>query len=124
MNQGVGNTFRAMQLAKKAYDGARRSGLRGEHNGPQDAYRHCLWSCLLASEFPDTADDFLNCHEKHTPDTQDSDEETMDNANNKTGKDLAECPGECKTKCWEALMNGSLVGRSGGPVGQMMGPAY
>lgn len=40
----------ANDLAKEALAMAAASGYPGAHNGKQDAYRHCYWSCRMTQE--------------------------------------------------------------------------
>jgi RHS repeat-associated protein len=40
----------ARQDAAEALQDAQQSSLPGAYNGPQDAYRHCLWNCLMQQD--------------------------------------------------------------------------
>ena len=42
------DALEAKSIADNALVAAQRSGLSGLHDGPADAYRHCLWSCDMA----------------------------------------------------------------------------
>ena len=100
-----------------ARDAATNSGLslRGEHNGQMDAYRHCVWTCLMTESIgADQARVIANIHEKAGNDRgQPSYEYNMDIFNNevgmKCGVDRSKRHGTtCKEKCMSALKNNRL----------------
>jgi len=101
-------------------------GARGA--GPADAFRHCLWSCLMASDShvgPWRARQIGENHERAgTAGGQSAAEAGMDRENNYRGRKMAKCPGNCYDKCKRALMSGGLVGLNGGDVMQSVGPAF
>jgi RHS repeat-associated protein len=45
---GLGDALTAKADSERATRSANASGLPGPHNGQADAFRHCLWSCLMA----------------------------------------------------------------------------
>lgn len=45
---GPVESMMAKNMGSQTQRDAQKSGLPGEHNGPQDAYRHCLWACRMA----------------------------------------------------------------------------
>lgn len=47
---GVPRSIWASNFADTALISAQNSGLDGLHNGPADAYRHCVWSCLMTAD--------------------------------------------------------------------------
>ncbi len=96
----------------------------GGTNGPQDAIRHCILSCLMASHMSDAnAKKMGDCHEEYGPDAG-SENSEMDKNNNASGRKVAHCPGSCKDKCAELYDNGTLVGRGGVSVVGLYGPGY
>lgn len=97
---------------------AENSGLPGAHNGPQDAYRHCLASCVSSQE-NGTALTFLTGQGNEVRGTmggQSESERGMDTDNNAIGCYLGKKPGSCSDKCMKALAGGVLTTtpRSGG----------
>jgi hypothetical protein len=111
----------AYKYAQEALDEARRANDAGEitgvHNGAADAYRHCLWSCLMTQKFgAGMAKEFGDAHEGGLD--QDPDESVMDQYNNREGRALGDSnPGtDCKTLCQDAVITGQL--RSFSPNGQ------
>jgi hypothetical protein len=94
---------------------SRSSGLDGPHNGPQDAYRHCLWSCLMASDLGvDQAKSIGDNHESAgNRNGQPKKESDMDKHNNRVGRTCAVNrpsfdPSTCPDKCKRALKNKEL----------------
>ena len=114
-------------LATEANDAAAHSGLPGGVGGPQDAYRHCLWSCMMAKAIgADKAKSIGDCHEQSGDDVgQKPEDAAMDTANNGQGREAAKCPDDCKDSCMNKLNSGDLVGRGGViPIKDMFGPGY
>ncbi len=113
----------AREFARYAMLNTQNTGLPGGHNGPADAYRHCLWSCLVSRELggPQIADLYATAHEvidntlapayrRRAPQPQS--EFQMDMFNNLRGRvvDLR-CRPEgksCEQGCREALAEGNL----------------
>jgi len=96
-------------------DKARSSGLDGPHNGPQDAFRHCLWSCLMASDLGvEQAKSIGDNHEAAgNRNGQPKKESDMDKHNNSVGRMCAVNkpsfdPSSCPRKCKQALKNKKL----------------
>jgi hypothetical protein len=85
------------------------------HNGPPDAYRHCLWSCLMARQLgPDVATCIGNNHEAaNNRDGQPASEEAMDQANNAVGRRCAGGKKSCQDMCDDAYAQGRLFGLGG-----------
>jgi len=116
---GFVNTATAGEIAKKAMKNARNSGLPGAHNGPQDAYRHCIWSCYMARAIGvENAKVITDNHEAAGDRVgQPAGEHNMDQHNNAVGRKVAvTCPSSqsssspksCPESCLEQLFNGGL----------------
>lgn len=97
--------------AIEAREAAESSGLRGFSDGPQDAYRHALWSCLMtrsigkaqARSVGDTHEDESSAHPSI---------ELMDLHNNAIGRQLASQAKDrwhCRQLVMGALRGGDLV---------------
>jgi RHS repeat-associated protein len=97
-----------IQIYDDATAAAENSGLPGAHNGPQDAFRHCLASCQATRDcgaYAAAALGILNELTGNNPD----DERQMDNQNNQCGIYLGdEKPGTCAAECSSALTNYGL----------------
>jgi uncharacterized protein RhaS with RHS repeats len=102
----------------KIYDDAMRdargSGLPGAHNGPQDAYRHCLASCEMAREDGEPITQCLAYGNEKWGDwfhNQERGERSMDDFNNAMGiafgKSARSFQG-CKSMCMAATTRGLL----------------
>lgn len=120
-------------------------------DGPGDAYKHCVWQCLIAQTFGEsTAVKIGNIHENFgsaeaeakareaeasgnqgAADRIRADAEAsrrMDLWNNAQGQDCAERGQDCNECCLKKLNDGALLnagGRAGQPTGQgtLLGPA-
>jgi Domain of unknown function (DUF6973) len=112
---GPWNTYQGYRDSQDATEDAQKSGLPGPHNGQQDAYRHCLWSCLMASNTnQQDAKKIGDNHEEagkrgHQP----NNESAMDQNNNSVGRQCAsQAPKNdhqsCPSKCLSALKGGGL----------------
>ena len=119
INVGLAETIVGNAIASQAISDARKSGLPGARNGVQDAYRHCLWSCLMAKAMGyENAQIIGDNHESASKrNGQPSDEESMNRSNNQQGrmcgvKNNADCPQQCLDK----LMGGGLSGPGGNPT--------
>jgi RHS repeat-associated protein len=85
------------------------------HNGNGDAYRHCVWSCLMASSIGvEQAKDIGDNHEEAgNRSNQPKQEEAMDRNNNREGRICAynepsfDSP-SCPSKCKQSLRDGTL----------------
>ena len=112
---GPWDTYRGYRDALDALNKAQRSGLPGPHNGPQDAYRHCVWSCLMASNGnqQDAKEIGDNHEEAGKRAGQPSNESVMDQINNSVGRHCAIIPPKndpksCPSKCLNKLLSGGL----------------
>jgi hypothetical protein len=107
---GWKGTLAAAWLAFFAEQQAGDTGLPGKINGPQDAVRHCIWSCEMASDpwlGPSGAQEVSDCHEQFGQDYGGAASE-MDKANNSWGRSVSHCPGSCKDKCMDLYNGGHL----------------
>ena len=81
------------------------------HNDKYDAYRHCLWSCYIASSGVGEESAFCvtQVHEECAK-KQPVEEYCMDFWNNAKGREASRgVPGvSCDTACWNMLQNGEL----------------
>ena len=121
-NVGLAFAINARILANVSLSGAeqwvRDQGLPASalHNGAGDAFRHCLWSCLMARNIGARnaaliADEHENAGRREG---QPSDEEAMDRANNVVGRVCAaKSPKPCREACTDAYNNGFLFGLGG-----------
>ena len=112
---GPFDTYNAYKRSQEAMKKSRQSGLDGPHNGPQDAYRHCLWSCLMASDLGvEQAKSIGDNHEAAgNRNGQPKKESDMDKHNNREGRICAVNrpsfdPSSCPAKCKKALKNKRL----------------
>ncbi len=84
------------------------------HNGPGDAYRHCLASCMMTMENGEPLTDLFGWANEKRGDwthNQQEGERVMDDINNeygrKCGKDDLDAP-SCAQRCYDAATNGQL----------------
>jgi RHS repeat-associated protein len=98
---GNANSLLGLGLSIGASKNAEGSGFPGPNNGPQDAYRHCLWSCMMAGYMGPWA-------AKVAGDNHEGDNDigatrnaanAMDAANNAAGRAAAAGGGDCACKC-------------------------
>ncbi len=90
---------------------AETSGLPGPLNGPQDAYRHCLASCVTTGHFSSGIAKF--CGDMNESESR-SASSKMDFENNATGRSIGETihgdtVNECRQQCYDAATNGGLI---------------
>lgn len=88
---------------------AKESRLDGPHNGPQDAYRHCLGSCVASGHYGTAVAEFLG----DLNEGGGGKEEDMDLHNNAVGRECSEYIGDdtvedCRRLCMNALNNEEL----------------
>ena len=109
------DTYQGYKDSQNALNDAKKSGLPGPHNGNQDAYRHCLWSCLMASNTnqQDAKEIGDNHEEAGNRNKQPANESAMDKSNNKVGRECANDapknkPKSCPSKCLNKLSRGGL----------------
>lgn len=116
---GVGplDAYTARSDAAAALQGAQQSGLPGLHNGAADAYRHCLWSCLMTQHIgADQAKTVGDTHEANgNKGGQPQDEERMDKKNNEVGRRCGteQSPKPCADRCMDKYKMGALYGLGG-----------
>ncbi len=110
----------------KAENIAQRSSLPGSINGPQDAYRHCVWSCFMAQntnqeDARQTGENHEEAGSRGNP-PQDPLAEAMDTHNNAVGRQCAadnpkrrsgrgkkNNSKSCPVACMGALTGGKLL---------------
>jgi hypothetical protein len=101
---------------RQAESEAKKSGFPGLHDGPGDAFRHCVWSCLMTRDVGESMAAFIGRkHEEYEGPTENEKEieaHNMDLANNALGRmcGLAGSKGSCPSLCTDALMRGNLSG--------------
>ena len=121
-NAGASATYQAKQLADQSLADAARSGLFGPHNGLQDAYRHCLWSCRMTQAFGAAKAQVIGDEQENQDVGQPPWERAMDLANNAAGRACAPKSDrvgkrrDCADTCMELLRNGQLYGPYGIPL--------
>ena len=103
----------AKNFALLIYKGNRDLASKSIHNGIADAYRHCVWSCLMTLAFgEEDAKEIAYNHEvsglRHK---QPILEGWMDTYNNAIGRECAMdgLPMTCDEKCKYKALNGILV---------------
>ena len=105
---GLIDARNAKNIADKAAKDARATGLPGPHNGPQDAYRHCLASCKAARDIgEEDTKQITDNHEDHGGGP--ADENSMDRHNNSEGMKCAKEKKSCEKGCLDKLSSGVLV---------------
>ena len=96
---------------------AENSGLAGQHNGEQDAYRHCVASCMLASSNWGNVTAVVAGWANEASNLGQSDQaRAMDDWNNQVGRCLAtnnSDPENCTQSCTNALQGGALTTNGG-----------
>jgi RHS repeat-associated protein len=99
---------------------AQQSGLPGPHNGPQDAFRHCVWSCLMTQRLgPEGAKAIGDIHEAAgTRQGQPRNEDLMDTLNNAVGRQCGQQQDKkpCSQRCMDAYNSCRLFGLGGTPI--------
>ncbi|MBV6825364.1 RHS repeat-associated core domain-containing protein [Pseudomonas sp. PD9R] len=97
----------------KAEKEAIESKLPGSHNGPQDAYRHCVASCMIASSnWGETTSRVAGWANEVSNFGQNRHERAMDDWNNQAGICAAKgnnFPENCPKSCMTLLEKGSLI---------------
>ncbi len=115
---GFGGAWQAGVTDRSAAEtAAQSSGLTGPHNGPQDALRHCIWSCLMSRSIGAIgAKRIGDIHEQaNNQRGQQRSEEAMDQANNAAGRNCSNLPGTCPDLCADKYLSGGLFGPGGIP---------
>ena len=98
----------AKSAATDAFDAAGRSGLLGAHLGPQDAFRHCVWNCLMTQRIGALrAEQFATGHENSGPSSIPFDNQ-MDLHDNATGRLLGSPGTDCEAAAMSAVAAGEL----------------
>ncbi|WP_353327894.1 DUF6973 domain-containing protein [Chitiniphilus shinanonensis] len=97
------DTSVALTAAIMADKATKQSELPGLHNGPADAFRHCVWSCAMAGSIGVTQAKIIGDNHEIEGDKngQPPDEKEMDLYNNQKGRDCdleresKTCPQKC-----------------------------
>jgi len=89
-----------------SFAAAKKSGLPGAHNGPQDAFRHCVWTCCMTQN--SNADFSKKMSDAHETTSTSKDETAMDLHNNGVGIGIGKGGGKCAAGCKDALKKGKL----------------
>ncbi|MCD4736209.1 MAG: hypothetical protein K8R53_09215 [Bacteroidales bacterium] len=101
----------ARKLADWALQRAHSSGLIGMHNGPADAFRHCIWICQVTQELGNSCAWSVGTgHEYWDNSNAPHKEREMDLHNNREGRKCGEdCTRYCTTCCMDKLNKKELV---------------
>lgn len=119
---GLINVYQAWDLAQQSLDAAGEWAVQHNlpldslHNGAADAFRHCLWSCLMTQKMgADAALSISDSHERAGErGGQPANEEQMDRANNFVGRSCGQGIGaDCTQACTSRWMSGELYGLGG-----------
>jgi len=117
---GIPRAYWRYKDSQTALRVAVNSGLKGLWNGPADAFRHCLWSCLMTQSIGFSyAKSIADNHEAAGNRAgQPKNEEQMDLANNKVGRQcgLEKNKQNCSQRCMGKLVNNQLFGLGGVPL--------
>ncbi len=98
----------ALGARDDAFAAAGSSGLAGPHLGRQDAFRHCIWSCLMSQRIGTTrAEQIGTGHENADPTSIPFDNE-MDRHDNAVGRSLGRPGADCSAECMDAATTGQL----------------
>lgn len=111
MCKNTGETATCDQIENDASASARDTGLPGAHNGPQDAYRHCLGSCESARENGEFVTFCLGYANEGSNKEQERGEREMDLLNNAIGIEHGKSAGsfeQCEIRCMNSLKSGGL----------------
>jgi RHS repeat-associated protein len=88
-------------------------GTRGELNGPEDAYRHCVWACLVrktcgGAAYNSAVIDHENSGAPWARGHWDPTSSPMDLANDEMGRKMSCQKGSCESRCADAYHKGLL----------------
>ncbi|MDL1951681.1 RHS repeat-associated core domain-containing protein [Acidobacteria bacterium ACD] len=103
------------EIYDEALRRARETGLPGGWNGPQDAFRHCLGSCMMTRELGETTATFYGWANEKRGDwqkNQETGEREMDDANNACGRRAgrdARSTEDCAARCMFAVHSRELT---------------
>jgi len=102
------DAFSVNGAANDSFAAAAASGLPGAHLGPQDAFRHCVWNCLMTQRIgAGEAEQFATGHENSGPSAIPFDNQ-MDLHDNVIGRGLGAPAANCETACLNAVTSGQL----------------
>lgn len=115
METGRCNSRSPNEIYDDAMKRARNSGLPGPHNGPQDAFRHCLASCMMTRELGESSAATYGWANEKAGDLthgQESGERRMDDTNNACGRRqgrTSTSTSDCENRCTQSLIKGDLT---------------
>jgi hypothetical protein len=102
------DAFRVDAARDDANSLAAASALPGPHLGPQDAFRHCAWNCIMAQHIGAVnAEKFATAHENSNPSSIPFDNQ-MDLHDNVIGRGLGAPGADPATVCAAAVAAGQL----------------
>ncbi|MCP4127870.1 MAG: hypothetical protein GY753_12505 [Gammaproteobacteria bacterium] len=107
------------EWADKAEEASEKSGLPGQRNGPQDALRHCIWTCMMSVDLGPRVSRATASTKEAFDFGQTTYERDMDQWNNRVGLCMAhgtDKPEDCIPKCLSAINNDLLT--TGVPEGK------
>lgn len=117
---GLVRSALAARTAQDAFGDARQSGLPGAHNGPQDAFRHCVWQCRMTEGFGVRSAQVIGDEHENAGDRgrQPGTERAMDLANNAVGRQCGQQDDSqsCAQRCMARYTSGGLFGLGGRPL--------
>ena len=100
---GPGNALKGDQLRDQADMVAKATGLPGRGDGPQDAFRHCYWSCRMTQDLGIIlAKTIGDIHEEC------GDRRFMDYINNLVGRTYGMSGADCRIVCLGGIRKGPL----------------
>jgi hypothetical protein len=98
-----------IRLKHESFWVSSRTGLCGSYQGPQDAFRHCYWSCRMTQSLGQAqAEQVGTYHESCNPEANAADK-GMDLKNNEIGRQLGASSNDCETMCLTALEQNKLM---------------
>jgi hypothetical protein len=104
------NAYKISECKDVAISETKKEFGHNGHNDESDAFRHCIWSALIASEIGyNAAIEITTLHESQPGNP--INEKAMDLHNNKVGVQIGSNGGATNSlclKCIEALKNGTL----------------
>jgi RHS repeat-associated protein len=122
---GGGNAEKAYRLRTEALAVAKSTGLPDPTDGPQDAFRHCYWSCRMTQDLgPDAATKIGYLYEECRSDPTRPGSTVMDLVNNLVGRSVGQPGADCRTICFDNTRNGILQTGPGGSIPPNVFPQY
>ncbi|MCA0314798.1 MAG: LysM peptidoglycan-binding domain-containing protein [Candidatus Melainabacteria bacterium] len=112
-------TSTVASLTDQAFKAQEKAKLPNYPNGPEDAYRHCVWSCFLTKSLGERVAQKVTINHElagiYMGDSLKSVE--MDTLNNWMGRQAGmNCRRPCEDQCMNLLLGGQLFGINGIPL--------